>query len=43
MDNYFNITNLDFGFLTDNCIVYHAIGVENKMSALQNALKSFGQ
>ena len=39
----FQHLSLDFGFLTDNCIVYHAIGVENKMSALQNALKSFGQ
>ena len=33
----------NFGCRTSDCVIYHAIGVGDKMSALQNALKSFGQ
>ena len=37
----FSILPTDFGLLTSNCVIYHAIGTKDKLSALTNALKSF--
>jgi hypothetical protein len=32
----------DFGYRTSDCVIYHAIGVQDKMAHLKDALSSFG-
>tara|TARA_R100001163_G_C5031932_1_gene171923 strand:+ start:215 stop:850 length:636 start_codon:yes stop_codon:yes gene_type:complete len=33
----------DFGYRTSNCVIYHAIGVQDKITHLNDALNSFQQ
>jgi hypothetical protein len=39
----FSILPQTFGYLMEGCVIYHAIGTNNKLEAMQSALNSWSK